>query len=236
MQRRIAIPRGQRDELPITHRQLAHGKLPDDDSRPSVASRVPRQLPHESLPSREGPVVVLSDAIDRTLQLKTQLLGQSGGAAPVHLRQRIDVGEAIAEQQHFGLASRFPVEAADLDHPAHGNRFLSSGLGPNVAMQHHRQIAGVGHRLPLDSQLQRRAVERHLLLNCLGKSFSGSLDGGRRPMRVGRQKLRLPRPASFRNEVARHIAHANAGLVQSLDELRVRGVEQWIGTGGVATR
>ena len=169
--------------------------------------------------------IVLGDTIDRPLQDQTEVFGQSGGLAPVHLGHRVDVREAVAQKQDLGIRIGLPERAVGLDDLAKQDRLLGKEVLFGGQLQHHGDVAQIleDDRSALVPGVGRR-TERNVLLEEDTQPLGDMLHRCGCPVRIGLEELRLSGLPPPRDQLRRGIEDEHTRGVHLGLELRVGGV------------
>ena len=127
---------------------------------------------------------------------EAELLGEAGGFAPVHFGHRVNVCEAVAQEQNVGVLDRLPELAVRLEGSGgsytscRGKRSWSAGSCIMTAMS--PRLRTVIAAAPILDRGPRR--ERGVLGDERVQSLRDGVHRVGSPVRIGRQELRLAGP------------------------------------------
>ena len=111
-----------------------------------------------------------------------QLLGEPGGCSPAHRLERIDVGEAVTEQQHVGGTIGSPRRSIRIQHSSKPHGFHREERGGFRQIEHSGSIAEATHFDTFDSVARRRHTRER--------------DAAQHPPQFIRRWIRPPRAAN----------------------------------------
>ena len=176
------------EQFPVALGQFTRREFPDDDLLARQPITAAREFARQHLTCRVSAGVVAPERVHRPVQRQGQMFGEASRRAPAHRLERIDVREAVAEQQHVGGRIGHPRRAAG--RRSHGMDLHRLRRGPTGVVrqfEHLAEVTQVRDRGRFAAECSSGGRGRQERTEFLGEGDGNALHRRGCPVGVGRE-------------------------------------------------